>query len=165
MGWGSSRYLIRLGVDDGRSTDRRSTESPRCHGRCVMAGGKTVWGYGSSEHPETWTGAYDTRAECIADGREQFGGFAFWIQHGVMFSPAEFVPGVDSILDQIADAASCVGGEAAEDFPSASKEAEAELDSLLREWANRHLKCTFWSALGEPEEIAWDDAPSKAVAP
>jgi len=51
-------------------------------------------------------------------------------------------------------------GEAAVEFPDVGKAAQSKLVSLLKEamkqvdaWADENIKATFWSPIGEPEEI------------
>lgn len=56
-----------------------------------------------------------------------------------------FMPDADSILDQAGDAAADFGGEWAEDFGrDVTKEAKQELETVLAEWANKHLRVDFY---------------------
>jgi uncharacterized protein YfdQ (DUF2303 family) len=57
---------------------------------------------------------------------------------------ADFVD-ADRVIDDMGDAASDVGGEFAEDFPSVSPEARKELNDFLEAWARKHCEVTFFT--------------------
>jgi hypothetical protein len=49
------------------------------------------------------------------------------------------------VIELIADRGGDLGGEWAEDFPDVTKEAESELDALLRQWFEKHCEVTFYT--------------------
>ncbi|HLO65302.1 MAG TPA: hypothetical protein VK165_20255 [Azonexus sp.] len=50
----------------------------------------------------------------------------------------------DDVLCQMSDRAWDIAGEFAEDYPNVSKEAEAELDQLLKAWVEKHCPPEFF---------------------
>lgn len=44
-------------------------------------------------------------------------------------------------------------GDAAEGAFVVSREAEAELDALLKGWADKHITARYWRCIGKPREL------------
>jgi hypothetical protein len=63
------------------------------------------------------------------------------------------LPDADDILSTMSSNASDNVGEVAEDWPETSKLADAELETFLKRWAERHVECRFWIADDHEEEI------------
>lgn len=112
-----------------------------------------VWGHADSDQAERWYGVCASREDAIAEGRDHYGKDGFWIHSGTAHTAGEFVPDVDFIIDSMSERASDEVGEASEDFPYVSTEARKELEDLLEAWANKHIKCGFWTADGKAEYI------------
>ena len=83
------------------------------------------------------------------------------VYRGIMkgYEPSRFVPDASWIVEQMNEQACDVGGEWAESWPEPSDEACAELDSLLKDWANKNCgPCTFYTVeKTEPYTITEDD--------
>lgn len=111
------------------------------------------WGFASTSDPETWHHGGRSREEAIAAGRDFYEGATFWIvegKYGTSDDYAQFA--AEAAIDSIREQADNDAGEAAEDY-GPTTEAAKELDTLIREWARRHMIPTFWSSVGTPEEI------------
>lgn len=123
---------------------------------CVDCGGSgkhTVWGHGDSDQTERWSGAEATREAAIAEGRAHYGKDGFWIISGTPHSAAEFMLDVDFILEETAQRAHDEVGEVSDDFPDVTDDAKKELEALLKTWADKNIKCEFWTADGTAEYI------------
>lgn len=117
------------------------------------------WGYAGSKDAEAWHGALLTREEAIREGRDYMlecgaGEAGCWIHSGHMVSVESVLPDVDALLERMAEQANEQAGEAADDYPSVTEEAKAELEALLRGWVEKHATPDFWVADGEAEFIA-----------
>lgn len=111
------------------------------------------WGWSNCEDPEMWSGS-GTREGAIAEGRAFSNGAPFWIASGTWQKPTQFFPDADEILEIAANRAAEEIGDPAEDWPpEPPKQAKAELDAFLQEWATKHAPCRFWMADGTKEEI------------
>lgn len=77
-----------------------------------------------------------------------------------------FMPDAGTILEHAADAAADFGGEWAEDFgQDATDEACRELESMLGEWAKKHLKVTFFQVENiRPYTLTAEDVASAREA-
>lgn len=119
------------------------------------------WGHASSEEPDRWDGAFDTREEAIEDGRETYGGETFWVQGGSSPLLTSLLPDgedmAEYVINALAEQADGEAGESAADFPDVTREAKADLAAKLRAvvetWAAEHVKVEFWVAVGTPERI------------
>lgn len=56
-------------------------------------------------------------------------------------------------------------GDAADDAFVVSREAEAELDALLKGWADRHITARYWRCVGKPRELKVTAADVAEYAP
>ena len=112
-----------------------------------------VWGHSDDRNTDLWRGACPSREEAILDGTSEYGGEPFWVQRGVPRDPADYVPDVADIIEQMAENAADDVGEPAADWPDVGKEAKAALAALLQTWARKHCPVHFWSASGDPEEV------------
>lgn len=75
------------------------------------------------------------------------------------FAALDFI-GADDVIETIACRGADHGGEHAEDFPDVTKEAIAELDQLLHEWFDKHVRITFYSVKNSTEyELTAQDLP------
>lgn len=62
------------------------------------------------------------------------------------FSPSNFVPDASWVVEQMEELAYDRADEHAEGWPEVSREAKDELDTFLKEWANKHCgPCTFYT--------------------
>jgi hypothetical protein len=124
----------------------------------------TVWGYADSEEAEGFFGHFATREEAIAAGRAHYGlKDGFWIVEGKECSPSEFTPEVDWILEDMSERAIDTVGDAVEDWPpEVSTEAKEELQAFLDAWANKNIRCDFWSSEGRPEYIEPEEGQGNA---
>lgn len=59
----------------------------------------------------------------------------------------------NDICDMLTDRAWDLVGEYAEDFPNVSKEAIAELDSLLQSWLTQHCPINFYQVINTREYV------------
>lgn len=117
------------------------------------------WGYASDDEAERWTGAYATREEAIAAGREEFGVESFWVASGTRPDAGDYFPDAHDMIETAEQVAYDAVGEASEDWsPTPSKEAREELEAFITAWANKHCPCDFWVADGVREEIPALDA-------
>lgn len=57
--------------------------------------------------------------------------------------PAKWID-IDCVLESLRDGAYDAIGEADDDYPNPSKEAQEELHTLLGEWARKHCQCTLY---------------------
>ena len=131
-----------------------STASPNAESR-------TAWGYADSPDDARWSGLCDTREEAIAEAYAAYGSniiqrdqLSIWVVSGRVPTAGEFIPRSTQILEMLREQAADDVGEASEGFAEdVSDEAELELNTLLTDWANRHLEVSFWTTTGTPEEI------------
>ena len=113
-----------------------------------------IYGHASYEDAEQYSGTFPTREEAIAEGTTEYGGEPFYVMAGESPEAASLMPDADHILDIMAgNAHDNYGHDLTEDFPEVTEEAKAELDALLKDWANKHVEVTFWEAVGTPERI------------
>lgn len=70
------------------------------------------------------------------------------------------------IIDMIGERGHDIGGEYADDFPSVSKEAEAELEALLHGWVDKHcLPANFYEVKNVREYVLTADDLQTDVPP
>ena len=86
--------------------------------------------------------SYDTLGELL-DCNELQVGDTVYTGDGETPDPAGWVD-ADDIIEQLACRAYDDCGEVAEDYPEVSKEAKAELESLLEAWVRKHCTPTFY---------------------
>jgi hypothetical protein len=114
-----------------------------------------VWGYSLHEHPDTWSGHCASREEAIAEGKRELSAQLqaegdgdtlreFWIMSGSTPDPADAMPSVDSVCDQMSAFARDNWGDVAEEFPEVSENAREELADAMATWAREHAKPRFW---------------------
>lgn len=113
------------------------------------------WGYSDVRDPERWTGAAKTREEALVEARSEFGpDSVIYLQRGERCTASQFVFNACHVIDDMGSAACDEVGEAAEEWPDVSKEAETALDDALEAWAYRYVdEPEFWSTIGNPERI------------
>lgn len=125
----------------------------------------TVWGFSEYED-EGFQGAYTSKEEAIAKGRERYRnqpetGGTFWIQPGVYPPVTKVAPNYSMlaghVVDIITDTANEEWDEAAEDFPDVptevQQELEGELKAVIDAWMMRHLETPCWEPSGDAEKI------------
>jgi hypothetical protein len=118
---------------------------------------RTVWGYAEEESPEGWHGTFATKEEAIAEGRKDFGkDVDFWVISGKQPSPADFIllitgDTAEMLGDEICDVANDEGYNT-DNGVLIPAEAEVELKSLLRAWAEKHIEVDFWASNGSTAE-------------
>jgi hypothetical protein len=100
-----------------------------------------------------WTGDYPSRDACLAGARNEFGDDPFWICSGEQPNARDLIPGAEWVMAELGQNASDHGQPDGVDNPEASEEAEAELDALLKAWADKHVSLNFWVSSGTPERI------------
>ena len=120
----------------------------------------TPWGHASSGcYDEMYSGTFDTREAALDDaiGCGDYGpsgGASFVVVSGTWCDPHDVMPSASDILETAGERAVDNWHEgAAEDFPSVSPEAEAELDALLTAWTTKYLKSDSWMADGASESF------------
>jgi len=114
---------------------------------------RIVWGY-SDRDSDSWTGVCDSREEAIDEARGTYGDDqTVYVLEGHYPTPEEYMPDADDIIESMSRNADDAAGEFAEDFPSVSDEAKAELNALLKAWARKHVEVKFWVGTGDAEEI------------
>lgn len=74
-------------------------------------------------------------------------GAVYWEADSRRPEPAEFFD-AERVIEEAAERAYEVGGDYAEDFGDVSREAIAELQSLLKQWADKHCTVSFWTVHG-----------------
>ena len=116
------------------------------------------WGYARDRDAEAWHGSFLTKGEAMLDGLAHYCGEAFWVHSGTALRAIDIMPNADEIIEMMGERAYDKAGEAADDFPSVTREAREELDRLLREWADRHVESSLWVADGDVEFV-----PARAV--
>lgn len=114
--------------------------------------------YGVSQNEERFEGAYKSREEAVDEGRSIFPGEAFLLGWGYKPDPAQFIPSTDWVLESMAESALDEAGEAAEEWPDITDEAEKELNELLKAWARKNCPVDFWIGEGH-EEIEPEEKP------
>ncbi|KWK79402.1 hypothetical protein WM16_07610 [Burkholderia ubonensis] len=67
--------------------------------------------------------------------------------------PAKRLCDAKYVIDMIGDRAYDEVGEAADGYPDITREAKAELESLLADWIEKHAKPTFYSVINVREHI------------
>lgn len=112
------------------------------------------WQWAAREkHAEHYMVGADTREECIAAARKEFGPCTVLVAEVRRFETSQLLPDADGILEQAGENAACNGCED-EDWPSVGDEAKAKLDALLQAWAAEHLPAPNWyEQIGEEEEL------------
>lgn len=112
------------------------------------------WGYSTEEQPDMWMGSYPTRQDAInaAIADEPDPAVALWVSRGVQPDPVGYLD-VDDIIERAQESAYDEAGEAAEDWLAVTEEAKAELESLLREWVQKHAPIEFWVSGGKAELV------------
>lgn len=137
---------------------------PPLQATVVCSSAETVWGFADSDDTERWHGSYKSRQEAIDAGRDHYRGQVdvgqadtFWIAMGRRPSPAEFLPDVDWLLEEMTNAADGAAGEASEEFPDVSDAARKEFGDLLEAWAEKNIVVSFWIADGHTEEIPLEE--------
>lgn len=90
-------------------------------------------------------------------------GDTVWVGEAVHPDAAQMV-NVDSILENIGEAAYDIGGEHAEDYPDVTNEQSKELERLVADWLNRSCKTTFWTVTNiKPYRLSADDFPNDST--
>lgn len=123
-----------------------------------------VWGFSDYED-EGFRGAYVTKEEALAAGREEFAkdpeaGATFWIQPGTYPPVTKVAPSyemlAEHVIDLIGDNAGEEWDDMAEDFPDPPDGSKGELANELKEvidsWMLRHLEAPCWEPEGDAEE-------------
>lgn len=125
-----------------------------------------VWAHAEWEKAERLEGGHDTVEAAIAEGHREYDGAEFWLYECRRPNVLEFVPDATDVTDVMRERAEELLGEAAEEFPDVSEEAEAELKALLDAWAMKHVQMRWWTSEGcAPEiRIAVND-PRRTPAP
>lgn len=113
----------------------------------------SVYGIAKSEFAEKFNGSYASREEAIAEGTTDYGGEPFYVLEGEYPTASEMVPDQEWVLERIGDYAVDNYGEVALGFPQVTDEAKAELDAMLKAWADKHIKVEFWTGVRSPELI------------
>lgn len=101
---------------------------------------------------EQWEGAFKTREEAIADGKEKYED-SFWIASGPLCDPAKFLPHIDHIIEWMADSATVEVGEVANLWPPVTPESVNALMEFMKGWARKYFPCPFWTPKGPFERI------------
>ena len=127
------------------------------------------WYFGSGEEPEHYMLAgTSTREETIAEGKAYYDGDTFSIIEAVSGTMKSFVPCADRIIDMMIESADDDGAFGEDGFddmrgtPETIKAAEADLESVMREWFDRHAAIfpEPWSfARTRSEEVIVGDDP------
>lgn len=113
------------------------------------------WGFCVADGIGPFEGAFMSRDEAVAAGRKSAAGADFWISHGEMCEPADFVPMSHDILEMMAEhAGEIVDYESLDGWPDVTQEATMELDDFMARWARQHAgPCRFWRGTGDAEMI------------
>jgi len=118
-------------------------------------------GFGFAEHKdaENWSGLEATREDAIAEAVATFGTETghVWICKGEVEDVSEYFDesDVESMLERITDNTCDKVGDVAEEWPSVSNEAIAELTAYIRTWLSKHSPHAFWQ-VGETECVHID---------
>jgi hypothetical protein len=114
------------------------------------------WGYGDSEHPESWEGMAGSREEALRDGREHFGsGVEFWIQKGTLAVVESYLPDAQRFLEDMEQRAADNGCPDAVDEPFTLKAGAKEaLEKALESWARKYVETNWWEPSGLSERVA-----------
>jgi len=91
----------------------------------------------------TWLGGAHNRDDAIGDALAE-GEFPVRIAFGRKVHGAALVPTAAQIMDVMWQYSMQQFGDAAKDFPNVGKDAERELDRLLKRWADKHIAQVFW---------------------
>jgi len=111
-----------------------------------------LWGW--TEDPNTrYHGEHSTKEGAIEEARVECGGRVFYVAEGHCPDPSSYVPDADFLIEMMNESACGECGDAAEDWPDVSNEAEQELTELLVDWARRHCPISFYLVEGAPERI------------
>ena len=112
-----------------------------------------LWSY-SRRDGDVLRGDCATREAAIEEARGEYGDdVAFYVWQCQRLLADAFTPDVGGILERMGEAAGDEVGEAAEDYPDVSDEAQEELRLLLQAWTAHHAPCEFWQSIGEAERI------------
>ena len=116
---------------------------------------KVLWGHAPLDGEEDgFHGDFTSRDEAIADARLAYPGEDFLIAYGHHPDPAAFMPGVEWVMEQAQESASCDVGDVSDHWPDISEEAEKEFDDFLAQWARKYAPCTFWVIDGQERVTA-----------
>lgn len=128
--------------------------------------------YSYSLDEEHYHGDYDTRDEAIAAAieaveHERPGARLVWIGHGQERPSFISCVSVTSIIEQASDNALCDGPDCADDGFEVSKEAEREVEVLIRDWAARNKIAVPWYQVAHVEEVTVElgDSAKEGTAP
>ncbi|MBD8671590.1 hypothetical protein [Pseudomonas lurida] len=124
-----------------------------------LAPAQIEYAYARSVGADIWID--DSLAAYLSDGETSVGAV---IARGVIERPSasRFVPDAGEMIEAMGEQAQCSDySEWADDFPSVSDEALAELEALLepiRAWADRRCPVSFFTVSGaEPYTVTADD--------
>lgn len=121
-----------------------------------------TWGHMLCIDGERYEGCLETREEAVAEGIDAYGGEPFYVIEGEVPHASRFLPSALNLIEAMNESARDEAGDCAEDFPDVGKDAEKELDDLLRAWASKHIpNVPFWIGIGDPERIE----PSRLSSP
>jgi hypothetical protein len=141
----------------------KGIEEPDHEPKAQEAQAKKVYGISHTRDPEDgWKGAFASREEAIAWGREEYEGDDFWILRCERCDPARFVMAASRIIEDMEEVAYDEVG--AEDWPIVTQTGRTELDALLEQWARKYCTGTLWEYDGsEPELITGEPAPPSVL--
>ena len=106
--------------------------------------------------------SYETLGELLDCNDDLQVGDTVYTGNGVTPDPAEWVD-ADDVIEQLACRAYDECGEFAETYPEVSKEATAELQTLLETWARKYCTPTWYMVKNVREhEITFEDIEAEA---
>lgn len=107
---------------------------------------------------------FESMAEILSDMNDDGDlvvGNIFWQAEAEEFKASEFFS-ADSLIEDAQTQAYDHGGEWAEDFgDDISKEAKAELERLISEWADKHVSVRFWRCKDAKEVVVTEQMVSE----
>lgn len=104
------------------------------------------WMYGGGMHPTREAALAEAKASYRAKGKARV-----WTGECVPFSRGAFLPDAETLLQRVREDAEDQIGDAADDYPDVTLEGGAELDALLKTWAEKHMPAPRFYDVAEIE--------------
>jgi hypothetical protein len=98
-------------------------------------------------------GPFMTREEAVHEGLIACDRQPFYVATGTRVDAADLMPPAEHIIVTLGESFADEFGDFAEDMVDVSREAEAELDELLKAWALKHVHVRWHVVDGTPERI------------
>lgn len=92
-----------------------------------------------------WTEEFSDVLYQLEECGELVVGANYYVADAITSNASDFFK-LDALIDQLSDTAGDIVGECAEDFPELSEEKWIELESLIKDWLDKNVPITFYTA-------------------